>query len=134
MKNCVFCKIIASEKPGCRVYEDSNAIAILDIAPVNKGHALVMLKRHAEALSELSSEEVNNLFAAVQKVARAMKKNLGAEGVNYFVNEGKVAGQLVFHVHCHVLPRYKGDGINFHTPRKKMSEEEMREIAERLRI
>jgi len=134
MKDCVFCKIIAGEKHGYKIYEDSHAIAILDINPVNKGHALVMLKKHAENLSELSAEEVKNLFTAAQKVAGSMNRNLGAEGVNYFVNEGKVAGQLVFHVHCHVLPRYSNDGINFHTPRKKMSEEEMREIAERLRI
>ncbi|MBI5254055.1 MAG: HIT family protein [Euryarchaeota archaeon] len=133
MKDCVFCKIISEEKQGYRIYEDSDTVAILDIAPVNKGHALVMPKKHAESLSELSEEEVRNLFAAAQKVAGSMKKNLGAEGVNYFVNEGKAAGQLVFHVHCHVLPRFSNDDVNFHTARKKLSGEEMREIAERLR-
>lgn len=133
MKDCVFCKIISGEKQGYKIYEDSSTIAILDIAPVNRGHALVMPKKHAENLSELSEEEVKNLFTSVQKVASSMKENLGAEGINYFINEGKVAGQIIFHVHCHVLPRYSDDGINFHTPRKKMSEEEMRKIAERLR-
>ncbi len=133
MKDCVFCKIISGEKHGHKIYEDSDTIAILDVTPVNRGHALVMPKKHAESLSELSEEEVKNLFTAVQKVASSMKENLSADGINYFVNEGKVAGQIIFHVHCHVLPRYSNDGINFHTARKKLSKEEMKEIAERLR-
>ncbi len=107
---CVFCRIIAGELPSNRVWEDEAVVAFLDIAPIVKGHALVVPREHVELFTDLPSESLHRVMDGAQRVARAMVRGLGADGVNVFVANGAAAGQVVPHVHVHVIPRYEHDG------------------------
>ncbi len=132
MEDCIFCKIIKGEIPSYKVYEDKFAVAFLDINPLAKGHTLVVSKSHVEHLSEMDPKEVGRLFRAVTEVGHIIMEKMKPEGLNYFVNEGEVAGQIIPHVHCHVVPRNQGDGMKFHGDTLKLSEDEMMEIADKL--
>src|SRR5699024_6064068 len=103
--DCVFCKIINGEIPSSKVYEDENVLAFLDLSQVTKGHTLVIPKNHEENIYELSEESAKAVFTAVPKIARAIKATYDPIGMNMLNNNGKDAGQSVFHYHVHLLPR-----------------------------
>jgi histidine triad (HIT) family protein len=108
---CVFCRILAGELPATRLYEDEDVLAFLDIAPINKGHLLVIPKRHHRSLTELAPEQVGRLFAAAARLGRALVRAVQADGFNLLLSNGTVAGQVVPHVHVHLIPRFPDDGI-----------------------
>lgn len=110
--NCIFCKIIAGEIPSRTVYEDEGYKAIMDVSPASKGHVIVLPKNHASNVFEISEEELSGAMIVAKKVAAMLKEKLGCDGVNILQNNGEVAGQTVFHLHVHVIPRYKGDTVN----------------------
>nr|WP_083498660.1 HIT family protein [Thermosulfidibacter takaii] len=110
---CIFCKIINGEIPSTKVYEDDFCVAFMDIGPVNKGHVLVVPKKHAETFLDLTEEEAGELFKRVNRIAKAVKKGLNADGLNIINNVGEASGQEVFHVHVHIIPRFYDDGMNF---------------------
>ena len=107
---CIICKIINNEIPGYKVYEDDTKLAFLDIMPRSKGHTVAVLKRHAPTIEELSEEEVKDLFAVVKKVADKIKSALKPDGFSIGWNNGSAAGQVVPHLHVHIIPRWDGDG------------------------
>ena len=109
--NCIFCKIANGEIPSKTVYEDERFRVILDISPASKGHAIILVKNHAANVFELSEEDASAIYVVAKKVATAMKKVLNCDGVNILQNNGEVAGQTVFHLHMHVIPRYKDDHV-----------------------
>ncbi len=112
MSDCIFCKIIEGEIPSAKVYEDEHVFSFLDISQVTKGHTLVIPKEHHKDVYELPPEVAANVFAAVPKIANAIKKQYDPIGLNVLNNNGESAGQSVFHFHIHLLPRYgKGDGF-----------------------
>lgn len=112
MRACIFCAIIARTAESSIVYEDEHVLAFMDIRPVTSGHLLVVPKRHASGLAELDPEDGGRVFAAGQRIACALRDGaLPVEGVNLFLADGVVAGQEVFHVHLHVIPRTRGDGF-----------------------
>jgi len=114
MTDCVFCKILASELPSSLVYQDEHCTAFMDIQPVNPGHILVVPITHAPNLAALDEETGGHLFKVGQRVAAALyRSDLHCEGVNFLLADGEVAGQEVFHVHLHVVPRFEGDGFGF---------------------
>ena len=102
-KACIFCKIITGEIPCTKVYEDDDVLAFLDAKPINPGHTLVVPKRHCENLLDCGEKELNAVMRAVQKISREKVKN-GAAGVKVVCNNGKAAGQIIFHLHFHVIP------------------------------
>jgi len=108
--DCVFCRIIAGELPCTKVYEDDDTLAFLDIAPVVKGHTLVIPKNHTESIMDTPDEVLQKLIAVVRKIADAQVKALKADGVNVTQANGKVAGQVVSHIHFHAIPRFSDDG------------------------
>jgi histidine triad (HIT) family protein len=108
---CIFCKIVAGEIPSYKVYEDENCLAFLDIAPVNYGHTLVVTKKHYANMEEIPENELCQLIKAVKKVGKALKDGLGAAGYNIGENNDPVAGQVVPHIHFHVMPRRVDDGL-----------------------
>ena len=110
--NCIFCKIAAGEIPSSTVYEDKDFRVIMDINPASKGHCIILPKEHAANIYELSDETAGKLMVVAKKVATAMKEELACEGINILQNNGEAAGQTVFHVHVHLIPRYKGDTVN----------------------
>ena len=133
-QDCIFCKIIRGEIPSARVYEDENVVAFLDISPVLPGHALVVPRKHCERLSDADGELLGRMMAGARAVARAQGQALGAEGVNLVVNDGPSAGQVVMHVHLHVIPRASGDGHRWNwTKRPYASPADMEQTAARLR-
>lgn len=109
--SCIFCKIIAEELPASKVYEDTDVLAFLDIKPVNPGHTLVIPKKHFESIHDTPDEMIAKMIIVAKKIAGAVEKNLGAGGVNIGMNNGRLAGQLVFHAHIHVMPRYGKDSF-----------------------
>ena len=111
MDNCIFCKIANGEIPSATVYEDDTFRAILDIAPAHKGHVIVLPKSHADNLFELDDEVAAKALPVVKKIAKALKAVTGCDGVNVLQNNGTAAGQSVFHLHIHIIPRFEGDGI-----------------------
>ncbi|MBX8643387.1 MAG: HIT family protein [Thermoplasmata archaeon] len=129
---CIFCDIIDGKAPGFRVYEDEDVFACLDKFPITAGHTLVMPKMHVAALVDLPDQAVGRMFAVSKIIGRAFYR-MKYTGVNYFVNEGSDAGQVIFHVHCHVIPRMTSDGLDFRVRRSRMTESEMSEAASRIR-
>ena len=112
MSDCLFCRIVAGEVPAERVYESENALAFLDVMPAARGHTLVVPKVHAATLTDLDDESAARLFQAVKAVMAKLGKALHPAAFNVGWNHGSAAGQHVFHLHVHILPRQKaGTGI-----------------------
>ncbi len=111
-QDCIFCKIVAGELPSSRVFEDNQVLAFLDIRPITPGHTLVIPKQHAPNLAKLDPGIGGEIFKVGMKIASALRRSgLRCEGVNLWLADGKVAGQDVFHVHLHIIPRFSGDGL-----------------------
>ena len=112
MTDCIFCNILAGNRPGTFVYRDHEIAAFMDIQPVNPGHVLVVPIAHAAYLSDLNAETAAAMVQVGQRVAAALRKSdVMCEGVNLFLADGEAAGQEVFHAHLHVFPRFRGDGF-----------------------
>lgn len=112
MTDSIFSKIIRGEIPSHKIYEDDFVIAILDIAPLSEGHALVIPKEPARTLDELSDDHAAALGRVLPRICRAIMKVTGAESYNILQNNGEPAGQAVHHVHFHIIPRYPERGEN----------------------
>ncbi len=110
--NCIFCKLASGEFNSATIYEDDLFRAILDISPAAKGHALLLPKRHITNIFELDGMEEINALAVIKKICTAMKKTLNCDGINILQNNGTAAGQSVFHLHFHIIPRFDGDQVN----------------------
>jgi len=106
-ESCAFCKIARKEAPFCSVFEDEKVIAFLSINPINVGHTLVVPKKHYENIYEISEDGVAHLYRIVKKIAYAVKKAVSAEGIRIVQNNGEAAGQVIFHLHVHVIPMNK---------------------------
>lgn len=114
MLDCVFCAIVRGELPSYKVFEDEDVVAFLDIQPVASGHTLVVPRQHVADLLAMPAPMAGPLFAAVGRVARACARAHGADGVNVLQASGPAAGQTVHHLHVHVVPRRRGDGLRLH--------------------
>jgi diadenosine tetraphosphate (Ap4A) HIT family hydrolase len=116
MRSCIFCQILGGDAPASIVFRDGVCCAFLDIQPVNPGHALVIPVAHAPDLADLDAQVGAHMFTVAQRVAGALRESgIRCEGVNMFLADGIAAGQEVFHVHLHVIPRFSGDrfGLRF---------------------
>ena len=103
--SCLFCRIVAGEVPSRQIYADEHAVAFLDIGPWHRGHSLVVPRRHVPDLVT-GSPALTEIAPAIDAVARLLVQRLAADGVNLLSSSGAVAGQEVFHLHVHVVPRY----------------------------
>jgi diadenosine tetraphosphate (Ap4A) HIT family hydrolase len=113
-ENCIFCAILAGRAEASIVYRDDAVTAFMDISPVVEGHVLVIPNYHTPDLAGVTIDAGGRIFDAGKKVAAAMRNsNLRCEGINFFLADGAVAGQTVFHTHLHVLPRHRDDGFGF---------------------
>jgi histidine triad (HIT) family protein len=108
--DCIFCKIIKKEIPAHIIYEDEKTLAFLDIHPRTEGHTMVISKFHAENIVDLPLKEIAPLFETVKKMAELLKNKLKPAGFTIGINHGRVSGQLVDHLHVHIIPRYANDG------------------------
>src|SRR3990167_7820363 len=131
--SCIFCKIVSGELPSSKVYEDENVLAFLDIHPVNPGHTLVVTKKHFESIHDTPDDLICKCVITAKKVANAIQSKLNAEGVNIGINNGKAAGQIVFHSHIHIMPRYGNDSFKLWQG-KSSNPEERHKIAEKIKL
>ena len=112
MDNCIFCKILANQIPSSRVYQDEWCTAFLDIHPINPGHLLVIPNEHASFLSALDPDTGAQMFRVAQRLGQALRGGAApCDGVNLLLADGEAAGQEVFHVHLHVIPRFNSDNF-----------------------
>ncbi len=110
MEECLFCKIVKNEIQTKKVYENAHAIAFLDINPSSYGHTVVIPKKHYKSLTEMPTEETGKLFETVAMLAGKIKHIVGADGFNVGLNDNRAAGQVVDHLHVHIIPRWSNDG------------------------
>ena len=128
MTDCVFCKIINGKIPCTKIYENDKVLAFLDVSPISKGHTLVIPKKHFESLKDIPEDILCDLTKTAKKLAPLIIKAVNAHAFNLGLNNGKEAGQLVMHVHFHIIPRFENDGHK-HWSEKSYKESEMQKVA-----
>ncbi len=122
-EDCIFCKIAGGQIPSHSIYEDEDFKVIMDISPASRGHAIILPKNHAANLFELEDEDASKIMIVARKCALAMKKTLHFDGINILQNNGETAGQTVFHLHVHLIPRYENDTVNIKWAHKEPSDD-----------
>jgi len=113
MADCIFCKIVAGEIPAYKIYEDEDFLAFLDIRPVNKGHCVVIPKKHYVRVTDMPQALLERELPLVKRIAQAVTQAVGIPDFDLLNTNGADAGQVVFHHHMHIIPRVKGDGMTF---------------------
>lgn len=127
MNECIFCKIVEGKIPCYKVYEDGNILAFLDINPINKGHTLVVPKKHYTLFTDMPENVTTELFIAVKNISNAVLDGVEANGFNIMVSNNAAAGQVIPHVHIHIIPRFKNDGLK-HWPGKRYKTGEVEQV------
>jgi histidine triad (HIT) family protein len=130
--DCIFCKIIKGEIPSFKIYEDDMVIAFLDINPIKPGHTLVVPKKHIPTFLESDDHTLASLTLTIKKVAISVVTGLNAEGCNISINNGRAAGQDIFHLHAHIIPRQTNDSLPG-WPHGEYKEGEGERLAEKIR-
>jgi len=131
--NCIFCKIASGQIPATKVLEDEYAVAFLDIGPLAEGHTLLIPRDHFETVDQMSSEKVGGMLRHLPALVKAVRASTGCEGVNVLQNNGRIAHQVVMHVHFHVIPRNRGDEFHFNWPAGRYPEGRMEQLAQAIR-
>ncbi|MHA1952386.1 MAG: HIT family protein [Candidatus Heimdallarchaeaceae archaeon] len=127
--DCVFCKIVKGEIPSFTLYEDEEIQVFLDLYPASKGHSLYIPKEHFISLYDISEEKMN-ILKKLPKIAEKLKNAVNATGMNILQSNGKDAGQVINHVHFHLIPRYPKDGLMDVVPKSELEEDEARKLVE----
>lgn len=133
MTDCIFCKIVKGEIPSAKLYEDEQSLAILDINPLTPGHTLLMTKGHYPALLDAPSETTAHLIKTSYQIVKAVVNGMKADGYNLLLNNGRCAGQLIPHLHFHIIPRRTDDGVHFHWSPRNYAKGEMEKVAQEIR-
>jgi len=128
---CIFCKIARNQADSFKVYENQKVLAFLDIAPVKKGHTLVIPKEHFETLLDVPADLLKEIILVVKKVAVALKRAVNADGISIGINSYEAAGQKVMHAHFHIIPRYYNDGLRL-WPQGSYESKEMNYFKEKI--
>jgi histidine triad (HIT) family protein len=124
----IFARILRGEIPSAKILETDKALAFVDVNPVNRGHVLLIPKAEAATLSDLSDEDAAHLGSLLPRLCRAVRSVTGCDALNVIVNHGEVAGQTIFHVHFHIIPRFKGDAVHWPWPHQSYVEGEMAKL------
>ena len=127
--NCIFCKITKKQIGSYILYEDDDFQVIFDNSPATKGHAILITKKHFKNLFEMDEATASKLFPVVLKVSKIMKEEFNCSGFNLVQNNGKDAGQTVFHFHLHLIPRYEKDGVDFRWSSSEFNKDEAASMA-----
>ena len=110
-ESCIFCKIVRKQAPASIVYEDETLIVFLDLRPLNIGHTLVIPKAHYVDIFDIPEKELSQVHKVAKQVSFAIKKATNADGISIIQQNGKAAGQDIFHLHVHVVPRFEGQKL-----------------------
>lgn len=133
VEDCLFCKIIKGEVPSYKIYEDEDVIAFLDIFPFNNGHTVVVPAEHYTNFLDFSTEKMGKYFGVLQKVAIQLKEKLHADGINIVQNNFHAAGQAIFHMHFHLIPRWQDDKkISLKQPKQQATKEHLQELLKQI--
>ena len=130
--HCIFCKIAAGAIPSAKVLETPEALAFLDINPVNRGHTLLVPKAHHAHLSEIPDAVVAAACSLLPRLCRAIRAATGADGLNVIVNNGQAAGQTIDHCHWHIIPRFADDAVNWPWPHIAYAGDELGQMKSRI--
>lgn len=133
MDDCVFCKMVTGTIPAVRIYEDDTVLAFLDIGPLSDGHALVIPKQHCASAHECQADVLAEVGRRLGTIAAAVARAMQADGYNILCNNGRAAGQVVDHLHFHVIPRKTGDGVFTQWRAGKYPEGRIEQIAKKIR-
>ena len=131
--DCVFCKMVAGQIPFTKIFEDDVVLAFLDIGPISDGHTLVIPKQHFEKLHDCPAELLGRIFSHLGRIAGAVTSAMNSEGYNVLCNNGRAAGQLVEHLHFHIIPRNTGDGVFDRWPSYKYEDGKIEGVADKIR-
>ena len=132
--DCVFCAIVAGSLEASVVHEDEHVLAFMDLNPVSTGHLLVVPRAHAASLADLGPEDGARVFRVAHRLAGAVRaSSVRSDGINLFLADGAAAGQEVFHVHLHVLPRHADDGFRLHVTTGSPSRSDLDTVAASIR-
>ena len=131
--DCIFCKMAAGQIPVTKIYEDQVVLAFLDIGPISDGHTLVIPKQHFEKLHDCPAELLSQVGSRLGKVAKAVAAGMNSQGYNVLCNNGRAAGQLVEHLHFHIIPRNTGDGVFNRWPAYEYEQGKIETIAAKIR-
>ena len=132
-EDCIFCKIAKGDIPSATIYENNDFKCILDVAPANKGHALIIPKEHYDNIFELDAEMGAKIFSFATAAAKAIKEETNCDGMNLVQNNGEVAGQTVNHFHLHIIPRFKEDDVKVGWKPKETEPEAQTELAKAIK-
>jgi histidine triad (HIT) family protein len=131
--DCLFCKMVTGQIPVTKIYEDEDVLAFLDIGPISDGHTLVIPKQHFEKLHDCPTEILSKVSSQLGKIAGAVAAAMNSDGYNVLCNNGKAAGQLIEHLHFHIIARNSGDGIFNRWPSYKYKQGKIEVIADQIR-
>jgi histidine triad (HIT) family protein len=131
-EDCIFCKLANGDIPTRTVYEDEEFRVILDMAPISRGHSLILPKAHMTDIYELSADPAQRILPLAQKMAIHLRSKLGCDGLNLLQNNGESAGQTISHFHLHMIPRYGGEGNTLHFHPREATAEELDEVLQLL--
>jgi histidine triad (HIT) family protein len=132
-ENCIFCRIVARQAPSSVLYEDDAVMAFMDIRPLSAGHALVIPKAHYVDIFDIPAKDLAAVHVVSKAVAAAVKKATGADGISIIEQNGKAAGQDVFHLHVHVVPRFTGVKLPAFSDLKTVERSDLDAMAEKIR-
>ena len=131
--DCLFCKMVAGQIPVAKIYEDEDVLAFLDIGPISDGHTLVIPKQHFEKLHDCTPELLGKVGSQMCKIAGAVVTAMDSDGYNILCNNGRAAGQLIKHLHFHIIPRNTGDGLLKSWPSYQYKQGKIELVAEKIR-
>jgi len=132
VKDCIFCKIAKGEIPFYKIYEDNKFLAFLDITPINPGHTQLIPKEHYPNLLETPNNILSEVLIIIKKIAPRILEAVGSKGFNLGNNINEVSGQVIPHLHFHIMPRFENDGHKLFSG-KGMSKEELLKIQEKIK-
>ena len=130
---CLFCKMVAGQIPVTKVYEDDVVLSFLDIGPISDGHTLVIPKQHYEKVHLCPAELLVQVASSIGKIAQAVASAMDVDAYNVLCNNGRAAGQVIDHLHFHIIPRRVGDGVLDRWPSYKYKEGQLEKFADQIR-
>ena len=132
-ESCIFCKIVSKKAPVSKIYEDKNAVAFLDIRPLNLGHTLVITKDHYEDIFDIPDKDLAAIHEVAKKISPAIRETTNADGISIIQQNGKAAGQDIFHIHIHVVPRFLGQKLKSFSDLAEVDRPILDELAQKIR-
>lgn len=132
-ESCIFCRIVRNQAPASIIYEDETVMAFLDIRPLNIGHTLIIPKAHYVGIFDIPKKELTNVYNVSKKISIAVKKTTNADGITIIQQNGKAAGQDIFHLHVHVVPRFEGQKLPSFNDLKQVERAKLDDIAKKIK-